>query len=59
MTPVWRKSSHSGTGANSDCVEVAALADGIGLRDSKRPEGGHLALSRETFARLVVQIKRA
>ncbi|MFG1856207.1 DUF397 domain-containing protein [Actinomadura geliboluensis] len=25
MTPVWRKSSHSGTSGQSDCVEVAQL----------------------------------
>jgi hypothetical protein len=58
MTPVWRKSTHSGTGGSqSDCVEVAALADNIGLRDSKAPEAGHVTLPSGTFADLVIRIK--
>jgi hypothetical protein len=58
MTPEWRKSSHSGTGgAQSDCVEVAALPHTIGLRDSKTPTRGHLALTRDQFAGLVGRIK--
>ena len=33
----WRKSSHShGSG---DCVEVAQIADGVAVRDSKDPAG--------------------
>ncbi|MES9603217.1 DUF397 domain-containing protein [Actinomadura sp. NPDC000929] len=43
----WRKSSLSGTGGvgGQDCVEVAALAEGRGIRDSKAPDTGHLILS--------------
>ncbi|WP_157429899.1 DUF397 domain-containing protein, partial [Actinomadura oligospora] len=33
-TPVWRKSSHSGT-QQGDCVEVAHLEHRVGVRDSK------------------------
>ncbi|MFF0526494.1 DUF397 domain-containing protein [Actinomadura nitritigenes] len=40
---VWRKSNES-TNQGGECVEVAALSDAIGVRDSKDPEGGHLAL---------------
>ncbi|MFV2171806.1 DUF397 domain-containing protein [Actinomadura sp. LOL_016] len=54
----WRKSSHSGTQAGSDCVEVAALADGIGVRDSKAPEAGHVTLGRESFRVLLAALKR-
>lgn len=54
----WRKSSHSGGSSGQlDCVEVAGLQAGIGLRDSKAPERGHLTISAENFARLVQEIK--
>ncbi|GAA4224184.1 DUF397 domain-containing protein [Actinomadura meridiana] len=59
MTPVWRKSTYSGTGGSqSDCVEVAALARNIGVRDSKNPEGPGVALPPQTFRDLVGAIKR-
>jgi hypothetical protein len=58
-TPEWRKSSHSGGQQGSDCVELAALTDGIGVRDSKRPEGGNLALTSQEFTSLIDRIKRA
>ncbi|GGK68828.1 hypothetical protein Sme01_14130 [Sphaerisporangium melleum] len=32
----WRKSSYS-SGNGGDCVEVAPLAEGVAVRDSKRP----------------------
>lgn len=54
----WRKSSHSGMTDDSDCVEVARLAGAVGVRDSKRPEAGHLSLPVGDFADLVVRIKR-
>ncbi|GAA2165997.1 DUF397 domain-containing protein [Actinomadura napierensis] len=58
--PVWRKSSRSGSGAGGgqDCVEVAALAEGRGIRDSKAPEAGHLTLSPDGFAQFVARVKR-
>ena len=34
----WRKSSRSGS-TGGDCVEVAALAGGVGVRDSKDQAG--------------------
>jgi hypothetical protein len=37
----WRKSSRSGGG--NDCVELVVAPIGAAVRDSKRPEGGHLA----------------
>jgi hypothetical protein len=37
---VWRKSSHSGAG--NDCVEIAQVALGAAVRDSKNPTGGVL-----------------
>ncbi|WP_236743464.1 DUF397 domain-containing protein [Nocardiopsis sinuspersici] len=37
---MFRKSSYSGQ--DQDCVEVADLPCGAAVRDSKRPERGHL-----------------
>ncbi|WP_084219868.1 DUF397 domain-containing protein [Spirillospora albida] len=56
-TATWRKSSHSG-GTGGECVEVASSPRCVGVRDSKDPEGGHLALSREAFRVLVADLKR-
>ncbi|MBA9007931.1 DUF397 domain-containing protein [Thermomonospora cellulosilytica] len=55
-TPNWRKSSYSGPN-EPECVEVAALPTGVGLRDSKNPGAGHLAVSTQGFAALVRRIK--
>jgi len=43
----WRKSSFSG---DANCVEVAF---GAGVRDSKRPDAGHLALRADIYRALV------
>jgi hypothetical protein len=58
--PIWRKSTRSGTGGagGEECVEVAVLAEGRGIRDSKAPEAGHLTLSPSGFARLIAHTKR-
>lgn len=56
-SPTWRKSSRS-TNQGGECVEVAALSDVIGVRDSKDPDAGHLALAPDRFAALVRRIKR-
>ncbi len=40
----WYKSSYSGSSDNS-CVEVAFVADAVGVRDSKNTQGPTLALS--------------
>ncbi|WP_192759590.1 DUF397 domain-containing protein [Actinomadura algeriensis] len=49
----WRKSSHSGAINDEACVEVADLPSGVGVRDSKAPDGDHLLLSRTIFAGLL------
>ncbi|MFD0856693.1 DUF397 domain-containing protein [Actinomadura adrarensis] len=56
--PEWRKSRRS-TNQGGECVEVAALGDAIGVRDSKRPGAGHFVLTPEGFAELLRQIKAA
>ncbi|MBW8481399.1 DUF397 domain-containing protein [Actinomadura parmotrematis] len=54
----WRKSSHSG-GLNDDaCVELADLASGVGVRDSRNPAGPRLEFDRAIFDRLLRAVKR-
>lgn len=53
----WRKSSYSGTTQGSDCVELAALTEGIGIRDSKALEAGYVIVDRQTLTGLVGRIK--
>ncbi|QCX79225.1 hypothetical protein C9F11_28125 [Streptomyces sp. YIM 121038] len=55
----WFKSSYSdGTGQN--CIEVADLAGqvggGVGIRDSKDPEGPALVLGRPAWAAFVAGV---
>lgn len=52
---VWRKSKRSNNGGN--CVEVADLQSGIGVRDSKAPDAGRLTLSRDGWAALTARAK--
>ncbi|NVI90928.1 DUF397 domain-containing protein [Actinomadura sp. BRA 177] len=57
--PAWRKSSRSTEGTSAQCVEIAHLVETIGIRDSKNPDAGYLAVSPAGFAALVRQIKEA
>ena len=60
MIVQWRKSSYSGGVNDEQCVELGRLGleAGIGVRDSKDPDGGHLTLSAAQFASLIQQVKR-
>lgn len=53
----WRKSSYSSGDSGTDCVELAALEAGVGVRDSKDADGGHVTLDRASFAVLLVRAK--
>lgn len=53
----WRKASRSNA-SGEECVEVAAINEGRGIRDSKAPGTGHLTLTPESFARFVARVKR-
>ncbi|GAA2738920.1 DUF397 domain-containing protein [Actinocorallia aurantiaca] len=58
MAVQWRKSSYSGTTNDDICVEVACFPSGVGVRDSKNPGLGHLALTRGQFGRLASGLKK-
>ncbi|TDD35971.1 DUF397 domain-containing protein [Actinomadura sp. KC06] len=60
MPVQWRKSSYSGAANDDACVELGRLAPqvGIGVRDSKDPDGSHLTLTVSQFAGLLEQIKQ-
>lgn len=52
----WRKSSKSGQSGN--CVEVADLGTGIGVRDTKAREQGHLTVSPAEWVAFVDSLKK-
>ncbi|MFI5934906.1 DUF397 domain-containing protein [Actinoplanes sp. NPDC051494] len=45
-TPAWRKSSYC---SNGTCVEVAQVADGFLIRDSKNPEQAPLSFTTDEW----------
>lgn len=51
----WFKSSRSAGG--QDCVEVAFLPAGVGVRDSKDPGGPALVFSGEQWDRFVSWVR--
>ncbi|MGI5419933.1 DUF397 domain-containing protein [Actinomadura luteofluorescens] len=53
----WRKSRRSDSQGDA-CVELASLSGGVGVRDSKAPEAGHLMLDRRDFRALLAELKR-
>ncbi|GLZ04322.1 hypothetical protein Acsp03_17880 [Actinomadura sp. NBRC 104412] len=58
MIVQWRKSSHTGGANDEHCVELAPHEQGIWVRDSKNPDGGHLSFTSAEFGALVSWIKR-
>ncbi|MEW2547462.1 DUF397 domain-containing protein [Streptomyces sp. NPDC047002] len=53
----WRKSTYSSTGGG-ECVEVAACPGVVHVRDSKRADGGQLALRAASWAEFVAFARR-
>ncbi|HEX6075973.1 MAG TPA: DUF397 domain-containing protein [Micromonosporaceae bacterium] len=55
-TWLWRKSSHSASGA---CVEFAVVQDSeVRVRDSKNPDGPKLVLTRVTWMAVLTAAKK-
>ncbi|MGP4019691.1 DUF397 domain-containing protein [Saccharopolyspora sp. 5N708] len=52
----WRKSSHSGSGAN-ECVELAVGRAGTYIRDTKDRDGGTLCVSCRSWASFLASVK--
>ena len=56
-TAPWRKSSYSNPSGN--CVEAAGLAGGVGLRDSRSPDGPALAFTSASWDAFIRRVKSA
>lgn len=54
--PIWFKSSYSG-GNTTECVEAAFVPPGVLVRDSKRPEHLHLAVSEKAWASFLATVR--
>ena len=52
----WRRSSHSDN-LGGNCVELAGLTEGVGVRDSKDPDGPKLLLAPTAFRALLTDLK--
>ncbi|MEV0644713.1 DUF397 domain-containing protein [Phytomonospora sp. NPDC050363] len=52
----WRRSTRSGQTGN--CVEVADLGVGVGVRDTKDRDGGTLVISAGEWANFVDSLKK-
>jgi hypothetical protein len=50
----WFKSSYSNEGNN--CIEVAKLADSVGVRDSKQDNGPAFTLSPAAFVSFIAGV---
>ncbi|TDB97193.1 DUF397 domain-containing protein [Actinomadura sp. 7K534] len=53
----WRKSRRSNDQGGA-CVELAALSEGVGVRDSQDPDGPKLHLAPATFRALLTDLKQ-
>ncbi|MEU5988547.1 DUF397 domain-containing protein [Spirillospora sp. NPDC047418] len=54
---VWRKATRS-TSTGGECVELAAIPEGVGVRDSKDPHGPKILVSRGDFRRFTETLKQ-
>ncbi|MEV4922176.1 DUF397 domain-containing protein [Streptomyces roseoverticillatus] len=54
---VWFKSSHSGDNGAGGCVSVAALADHVGVRDSKHQNGPAFVTPTTAWSSFIREVK--
>jgi hypothetical protein len=52
----WRKSSYSGANGGN-CIEIAAAARTVAVRDSRDPDGPVLAFGPDDWRRFADQVK--
>ncbi len=52
----WRTSSYSGSNGGN-CIQIAAAADTVAVRDSKDPHGPVLAFGTRDWQRFANQLK--
>lgn len=52
----WRKSTRSGTNGGH-CIEAAATAQRVAVRDSKDPDGPRLAVSPKVWQRFTRSLR--
>ncbi|GAA2659941.1 hypothetical protein GCM10010400_17820 [Streptomyces aculeolatus] len=57
MAMTWRKSSYSHDNGG-DCIEVATTPTAVPVRDSKDPDGPHLAFTPAAWDAFVAAVKR-
>jgi hypothetical protein len=53
---IWRKSSYSGANGGN-CIEIAAMARMVAVRDSKDPKGPVLRFRPKDWQRFADQVK--
>lgn len=53
----WRKSSYSGGGNDSNCVEIRSRRGLVAVRDSKDPRGPVLAVAPEDWRAFTDRVK--
>ncbi|MBC6447142.1 DUF397 domain-containing protein [Actinokineospora sp. HBU206404] len=54
----WRKSTFSGGGDSTDCVEVSLTLDRAGIRDSKNATGPTVTVTAQTWSVFVTHISQ-
>lgn len=54
---VWRKSTRSGA-SGGNCVEAAAAARAVAVRDSKNPDGPSLAVTAQAWRAFTRSLRR-
>jgi hypothetical protein len=53
----WRRSSYSGGSQNTNCVEVAAGIELVGVRDSKNIPGPILLVPTATWRQFLTSVR--
>ena len=54
---MWRTSSYSGGSGNCVEVAVARMESGVGIRDSKAPDGPVLAVAHQAWREFEARVK--